>query len=293
MIRSRDVPEIMPPTPPPGLMPQSMQGQMPAGMPQMPPMPLGQMPVMPPGPMPQMPMSAAPLIMPANPPFNPISSLDNEVMEIKNVRGNSPVKNYPSDDDLYLDVFKGKEKKKPKLNANLQQSNQNIVPRSSQTNQDKMSRSNQLRLAPGQQNISSIGSINRASPFSHQQQQNQQQQQQQQQNQQQQHQQQQYKQTQNSDPSQNLQDLDKILKKGHKNKPSHHERGYKPSSSSDSEPEKNSQSRRRKSSEGREVVVRSNAAKNLIKDFYEEEELAVVTAEGGKFAGPFDIKFFL
>jgi hypothetical protein len=185
-------------------------------------------------------------------------------MEIKNTRRNSPVKNYPSDDDLYLDVFKGKEKEKPKINTNLQQSDQNIMPRSYQST---IPTSNPLRLAPGQKNITTIDSLNRGGMFPSQQLQEQQPQKQQQQLQQ-------PEQAYTTQTSQ-----------GQKSKPSHHERDYQPSSSSDSETDQDEQSkhkpRKRKSSDRNEVVVRSNAAKNLIKDFYAEEELAVVAPGEG------------
>ena len=279
MIIRRDVPENIPPAAPPGLMPQGVPGQIPSALPGMPPFPmppLGQMPAMPPGPIPPLPMSAGPLPLPTNinPSFPSVSSSapDNEVIEIKNARRNSPVKNYPSDDDLYLDVFKGKEKEKPKINTNLKQSNDN---RSSQPNQNRIQTLNQPRVAPGQTPIPSIESLKRAGLLSSQQFQQQPQQQQPQQPQQ-------------SYNSQNVQEQQP--------KPSHHERGYQPPSSSDSEPEQDPQTthdqRRRKSSDRSEVVVRSNAAKNLIKDFYEEEELAVVAPEEGNFTKFRQVAFF-
>ena len=244
MIIPRDVPEAMPRAPP---------GPIPPGIPGMPPFPpippLGQMPTMPPGPIPPLPMSSGPLPPPSNSnltALNPGPAHDNEIIEIKNIRGNSPVKNYPSDDDLYLDVFKEKEKEKPKTIKNL---------KSGQMPSQRF----QNTLPPGQRPIESL---NRGGQF---------------------HSPQFPQQVQYDSQPQKIHASQDVLNRI--NKSSHHERGYKPSSSSSDDSDEGGSKvdpRKRKSSDRGEVVVRSNAAKNLIKDFYEEEEVAVVAAEGGK-----------
>ena len=235
-------------------------------MPPMPPMPFGQMPAMPLGQMPMFPPPMPVVTSDYSSPFPPTSAAarpvasppyEDDTNEIKVVSVKDPNKNFLSDDDLYLDVFMGKEKKKKSTHTPTKP-----VPSTSTSVPNR--RIMQTRESqPIQQIPTSSSQREHSSPSSG-----------------------------RGDVA--LPSTDDIPMFSQPQDASHHYAtpdpppvAIKPSkkpvdSSSDSESEENSL-RKRKGSSG-EVIVRSEAAKKLIQGFYEDD--ADVNIVGGDSVAP-------
>ena len=231
----------------------------PGMMPPLPPMPYGQIPMVPPLPLPLAQLVTQPPTMP------PHSDSDNiTITDVKS--GNNTTIQFLSDDDLYSDVFKGKEEKKParqsqpapvinpaELSAKVQQiafnftksGDENAGNKGQQKHQIKQQQKENAQIDHPQFNHPP-NTQNQPKAYQHPPQKE-------------------------AVESHSLSEKPSQPSKKAKNI---HEVISDESDSSQSDQEKPKSSRPRKDS--KDVVVRSKAAKELVKDFYEDDQLAVM-----------------